>query len=137
MPVLTPRLVRAYRESRYRAGLAEIRIGRRSAAADETLAALGARQGGLISAFNPFSRRTAPGRNARHHDRLRRAARRFPSRNALACPGTDWEEPMLLVACDPRVLARLGRRFRQHAIVVLRRGAPARLLCLTPLTPEP
>ncbi|WP_376092384.1 DUF3293 domain-containing protein [Roseomonas sp. CCTCC AB2023176] len=132
MTRLTHALMRAYHDTTYRVGDGILRIGGRSAAADAALRRLGARQGGLVSAHNPFSRRTAPGRNARHHRRLVEAARRFRSVDALGGPGTDWEEPMLLVAADPRVIARLGRRFRQHAVVALRRDGPARLLRLSP-----
>lgn len=132
MARLTRALLRAYLGTTYRVGDGIVRVGRCSAAADAELCRLGTRQGSLVSAYNPYSRRTAPGRNARHHRRLAEAARRYRRADALGGPETDWEEPMLLLAADPRVVARLGRQFRQHAVVVLRLGAPARLLRLSP-----
>jgi hypothetical protein len=125
------RLLRAWRATAYEAEGAVARIGRRSAAVDRLLRRLGARQGAFVSAWNPQTRRLPPGHNARRHVALRQAARR------LACAegwgrGRSWAERHLLIAGDPRRLAALARRFRQRGIVVVRRGAPARLMLLPP-----
>ena len=57
---------------------------------------------------------------------LRRYVRRLP-----VVPGEGaargWREEHLLVVADPRRVAVLGRRFRQAAVVVVRRGQAARL----------
>jgi Protein of unknown function (DUF3293) len=125
------RLHDAYRRSTYEAAGAVARIGRRSAAIDAWLGRLGARQGGFVGAWNPYSRRMPQGWNDRMLARLRAAARRLPQAEG---GGGDrrWRERHLLVAADPRRLAVLGRRFRQAAIVTVRRGAPARLVLLRP-----
>lgn len=105
------------------------RPGRRSAAVDAALARLGVRQGGFLGAANPLSRRMPEGWNARAQARLRAAARRLP---ALAGHGSGrgWVEPHWLLGGDPRVLLRLARRFRQHGLLLVARGRPARLLAL-------
>ncbi|WP_431270395.1 DUF3293 domain-containing protein [Dankookia sp. P2] len=124
-------LERAYRRSTYEAAGAVARIGRRSVAIDAWLARVGARQGGFVGAWNPFSRPMPRGWNVRMLARLRKAARRLPQAEGS---GGDrrWRERHLLLAGDPRRLAMLGRRFRQNAIVTVRRGAPARLVLLRP-----
>jgi hypothetical protein len=58
--------------------------------------------------------------------RLRLRLRRFRIADAQGALG-NWREEMLLVGGDPRPVARLSRRFRQHATVVLRRGQRVRL----------
>lgn len=117
----------AYRRSGYEAAGAVAYIGRRSAAVDALLARLGARQGGFVTAENPFSHRMPPGWNARAMLRFDAAIRCLPS--AAGHGGwRRWREAHRLVAADPRRLLVLARRFRQRAIVVVRRGAPARLI---------
>ncbi len=69
------------------------------------------------------------GWNARMMARLRTAARRLPSAEGEG-RARGWAERHLLVAADPRRAAVLARRFRQNAIVVVRTGAPARLVLL-------
>lgn len=128
---MSAKLHRAYRRSTYEAAGAVVSIGRRSRAIDALLCRLGARQGGFVGAWNPFSRRMPRGWNDRMLARLRNAARRLPQAEGS---GGDrhWRERHLLLAGDPRRLAALGRRFRQAAIVIVRHGAPARLVVLRP-----
>jgi hypothetical protein len=143
---LPPALAAAYRRTDYTAegGRVVARIGRRSASADALLRRLGARQGGFVTAWNPFSRRMPRGWNERMLARLRARARRLGPivegwgqgrdpipgrrRHTRPPPAGAWAERHLLVAADPRRVLVLGRRFRQNAIVALRAGAPARLL---------
>jgi hypothetical protein len=125
------RLHDAYRRSDYEAAGAMARIGRRSLGIDALLLRLGARQGGFVGAWNPFSRRMPQGWNDRMLARLRDAARRLPRAEGSGGDG-PWREQHLLIAADPRRLAVLGRRFRQAAIVTVRRGGPARLVLLRP-----
>jgi hypothetical protein len=126
---MTARLHAAYAASAYEAAGAIARIGRRGAAVDALLHRLGARQGGFVTAWNPYSRRMPAGWNARMLDRLREAVRRLPAAEGHGgTPG--WRERHLLLAGDPRRLAVLARRFRQNAIVTVRLGAPARLVLL-------
>lgn len=105
------------------------RIGRRSAGVDALLRRWRVREGGFVTAWNPYSRRMPGGWNDRMLVRLRQAARRLPG-----APGEGsaqgWAERHWLLGGDPRRLAALGRRFRQTAIVVVRVGQPARLVWL-------
>jgi len=104
-----------------------VRIGRR--APDAVLVHLGGRAGGFVTAWNPFSRRMPDGWNRRMQRRLYERLRRhgvFPAEGSLG----RWREAMLLVAGDPRLLVRLGRIFRQCAIVVVQGGRCARLVLL-------
>jgi hypothetical protein len=122
-----PKLLRAYRDTHYEAAGVAIRIGRRDPALDALLRELLGRQGGLMTAWNPASRRLPDGVNRRRQLRLRehlRRARCVPAHGHLR----RWREDKLLVAADPRRLAVIARRFGQSAIVALRVGQPARLL---------
>ena len=128
---ISVRLHDAYRRSDYEAAGAVARIGRRSPDIDALLLRLGVRQGGFVGAWNPFSRRMPQGWNDRMLARLCEAAGRLPQAEGSGGNG-PWREHHLLLAGDPRRLAVLARRFRQAAIVTLRRGAPARLVLLRP-----
>ena len=128
MPGLTAALLAAYHRTEYRVGDAVIRIGGRSPGADAALRRLGAGEAALVTAHNPRSERTAPHRNARRQRRLMALTAGLPRLDAVAAPGTRWEEPMLLLGVAPHVAARLGRRFGQHAVVALRAGGPVCLL---------
>ena len=61
--------------------------------------------------------------------RLRQCLRRFAVVDAEGSLHR-WHEAMLLVAGDPRPVVRLAVRFRQRAVVILRRGRKARLRLL-------
>ncbi|MCS6930670.1 MAG: DUF3293 domain-containing protein [Acetobacteraceae bacterium] len=129
---LPPRMLRAWRATAYRLATgALVRIGRRSPAADLLLERLGARCGAIMTAWNPLGRRRPDGWNRRAGTRLAAAVRRIPAVPAEGRLG-DWREEGLLLAGDPRRAIVLARRFRQAGIVVIRRGAPARLLLLAP-----
>lgn len=127
---LPPRMLRAWRATLFTLpGGIVLRIGRRSTDADARLAELGSRCGVILTAWNPFGRRRPEGRNRRAAARLTDAARRIASVRADGRLGS-WAEEGLLLACDPRRAIALARRFRQGGIVVLRRGAPPRLVLL-------
>ena len=128
---MSARLHRAYRRSEYEAAGAVARIGGRSPDIDALLRRLGARQGGFVGAWNPYSRRMPRGWNDRMLARLREAAHRLPQAEGAGGAG-GWEERHLLIAGDARRIAVLGRRFRQVAIVAVRRGQRARLVLLQP-----
>jgi hypothetical protein len=119
-------LARAFRASRYEAGGLLLRVGRR-AGVDALLARLGAREAALLSAWNPRGRRHPEAWNRRAGRALDAALRRvarFPATSRLG----RWHEEMRAAALPwPRARA-LARRFRQAAILALRRGAPARLI---------
>lgn len=117
----------AFLRTCYEAGGITCRIGARSAAMDAFLRARGRSSAGFVTAWNPFSRRMPPGWNAQMQARLRAAARGRVLAEGWG-RGHRWAEQHLLIAGDPRCLARLALRFRQHAIVLLAPGRPARLL---------
>jgi hypothetical protein len=124
---LPPRLARAYRLTRYRAAGSDIHIGRR--APEALFGRLGARDATLVTAWNPRSRRMPEAWNHRMQRRLRQCLRRFVTVDAEGMLH-GWHEAMLLVAGDPRPVVRLAVRFRQRAVVMLRRGRKARLRLL-------
>jgi len=125
-----PRLARGWRITVYEAAGAEARLGRRSATVDALLALAGVRQGAFIGAWNPLSRAMPRGWNDRALARLRRCARMRFAEGCGHAARPPWCEHHLLMFGDPRRIAVLARRFRQHAILRLRAGVPARLLVL-------
>lgn len=124
---MPPALRAAYARTDYEAGGAVARIGRRSKAVDGLLRAGRVRAAGFVTAWNPFSRPMPRGWNERMLARLREAARGRVLAEGWG-RGTGWAERHLLVAGDPRRLATLARRFRQHAIVAVAPGHPARIV---------
>ena len=124
---LSPSLQRAYRMTRYTVAGITIRVGRRCAAVDRLLIAHSRREAGFITAYNPLSRRKPPGWNRRMQSRLVQAVRHWP---VLPAGGgwRRWYEEHLVVFAHPRRMAVLARRYRQHAIVIVRLHQPARLL---------
>jgi len=126
--LLTLTLLAAYRRTDYRSAGAVIRIGCRAPAVDRLLRCHRCREAVLITAWNPFSRRMPPGWNARMQCRLRQAVRRYPILPASG-GARGWSEDHLLVLMPAAQAAILARRFRQNAIVIVRRGQPP---CLTP-----
>lgn len=126
---MSPRLLRDWRATRYEAGGVTVRIGRRSGAADALLRWLGARRGAILGAWNPQGRRRSAGLNHKAQARLAVASRRLPSVEGRGSH-RGWSEDHILLAADPRRATVLARRFRQAGLVLLLRGAPARLVLL-------
>ena len=125
--VTRPRLLRAYRKTVYRAAGTDVRIGRQCPGA--LLAQFDARTAVILTAWNPRSRRVPEGWNHRMQQRLRQRLRRSEVVDAQGSL-RRWHEAMLLVAGDPRPIMRLAARFRQCAVVILRRGQKVRLRLL-------
>lgn len=121
--------VLAFRRTRYAVAGVVFRVGERSAALDGVLAGLNVRQAILLTAFNPGGRRLPARLNARAADRLEAALR---GRGMLAgeSGAGAWREEQWLVAAPEAWLKRLGRRFRQLAMLRLRRGRGPCLLML-------
>ena len=124
-----PRLLRAYRQTRYTADGIDIRIGRRNAAMDAWLADHGAQTGVLITAWNPRSRQMPRGWNVSMQRRLAEHLHR------CMCVNADgrlrrWHEAQILVLSPRKPAERIAMRFRQRGIVVLQRRHPARLIIL-------
>jgi hypothetical protein len=124
---MPPRLLRAYRRTRYSAGGIVVRIGRR--VPDALFAQVGTREAVFVTAWNPRSRRTPTGLNACMQRRLAERLRRFV---VVPADGTlgRWHEAHLLVATDVRRMLRMARIFRQLGVVAVRRGQRARLVLL-------
>jgi hypothetical protein len=125
--LIRPALLRAYRNTIYRVGQAEIRIGRRSPEMDRLLLAHKVRTASLLSAENPYSIRKPPGWNRRMHHRLKETIR---YRMVLSATGQwqNWTERHFLLFGDPRPVIKLAYHFRQNAIVIVRLRQPAHLL---------
>lgn len=86
----------------------------------------------FAGAWNPFSRRYPRRSNHRWLSRLRLAARRLVALEGMgrACRPRPWGEEHLLLRAPAARGAVLARRFRQDAILVLRRFGPARIVLL-------
>ncbi len=119
-------LMRAFARTRYEAGGATVRIGRRSPALDALLRRAGAREAAFVTAWNPFSKPMPRGWNDRMQARLRKALGARVIADGWGS-GQAWAERHLLAAGPPRRIASLARRFRQHAIVAVAPGRPARI----------
>jgi hypothetical protein len=126
---VSPRLLRAYRQTHYTAEGIDIRIGRRSAAMDAWLADHGAQTGVLITAWNPRSRPMPGGWNARMQRQLAEHIHRCVYVNADGRL-RRWHEAQILVLAPRKPAERLALRFRQRGIVVVQRHHPVRLIIL-------
>ena len=129
MPRVSPRLLRAWRDTSYEAGGLAVRIGQRSAALDDVLRSMGAAVGAFVAAGNPDGRVWPAGRNARLLAALLEQARRLPHRLGQGV-GRQWREAHVLLACSLRRAVVLARRFRQAGLVLVERGRRARLVLL-------
>jgi hypothetical protein len=126
---MRPALLKAYRSTRYQVAEAVVRIGRRCPEIDGLLMAQRAREAAFITAYNPRSRRMPEGWNQRMQGRLLQMLGRgrvLPAQGSWRC----WSEAHLVVFGDTRLAGRWARRFRQHAIVIVRLRQPARLKLL-------
>ena len=146
---MDPRRLRAWRASSYEAAGAVARIGRRSAAIDALLRRMGVRAAAFVGAWNPGGRRVAAGLNRIAGRRLAEAARRLVCRaghggftrddrrwhhrrSESRDPTKAWREAHLLIGVPPGRAVVLARRARQGGLVLVRIGAPARLVLLGP-----
>ncbi len=121
-----PRRMRAFRTTVYCAGGAVAQVGRRCPALDSMLHQ---QAGAFIGAWNPAARLAPLGRNLRAGRALQDHLRAVPYLTGVG-QGRGWREEHWFAVMDPRRAAVLARRFRQAAIVTLRRGQPARLRLL-------
>ena len=122
------RLERAYVCTDYAVGNAVLRIGLDPSATSRVLRT--ARRAAIVTAANPESRVLLRALNIRRNARLRAALGRFLCSETIARdPIGDWpdERGWLVRGISPAEAASIARRFRQNAIVLLRRGAAPRL----------
>ena len=117
---LSPALLAAYRATSYRACGVEVRIGRRVTGLAQPAV--------FLTAWNPRSRRMPAGWNRRMQQRLRACLAACPELHAAEGSLRRWREEMLLAGIPPARAVVLARRFRQHAVVVVMPGRPARLV---------
>lgn len=131
------RLRAAYEATDYRvdAGLQGsfvIRVGTCAPAADALLAAAGAESWAFITACNPRSRPLPAAENLARMQRLEEVVRHRGLAHhcgaGVAADGAWPAEPSLFViGLEEGAAVALARTFDQHAVVVGRRGGPARL----------
>ena len=132
-------LIAAYRGTRYAVlgpdggTLAEARVGEHVAAVDDVLDAHGGRAGVFITAWNPRSAPTSDEENAVAHSRL---AAQLAEQGIVALPhagfGEDpaWRAEHGFFAIDlaETDAVTLAVEHAQNAVVVVERGAAARLV---------
>ncbi len=116
-----------------------IRCGATSAEVDALLAATGHDHWAYVTACNPRSERLSAAANAERMARLGTLVRDrgLPHfAGAGIASGGDWppEQSLLILGITTAEAAELGRSFEQFAIVVGRRGEPARLMWIDPET---
>ena len=131
-------LIAAYRSTSYRivggdgSILAEARIDEPSAAVDTILVANRAGSGVFITGWNPRSEPTEPAANAAAHDRLERALRdrgiRFLAHVGVGADPSWSEHGLFALDLAVEHALALADALGQHAVVLVRRGEPARLL---------
>lgn len=114
----TGQLARAFRETRYEIAGTVARPGRRAPEMLALLRRMGAREGAILTAWNPLARRCPEGWNRRANKRLDEACRRIPMRRGHG-RGRNWAEEHRLLATRPGQAIRLARRFRQLAILLV------------------
>jgi len=126
---MTPRLLRAYRQTRYEAAGIPVFVGRRSRGMDALLRRHGSRAGVFVTAWNPYSRLMPTAWNNRQQRALLARLRR---RIAIQADGgwRGWHEAHALVLAAPPMVIRLARSFRQNAVVAVRPGQKAVLRLL-------
>lgn len=132
------RLQAAYEATTYRVatgprGGFAIRVGARSEDADSLLAAAGAESWAFITAANPRSVPLADAENAARMARLeeivvRRGLVHHRGAGVGAEAGWPPEPSLLVLGLSEAEAVALARQFDQLAILVGRRGAPARLV---------
>jgi hypothetical protein len=123
---MTPRLLRAWRQTKYEVNDIVFHVGRRSPELDALLRGAGVRSAVLIGADNPFSRRMPDGWNRRMRARL---AERLRRRIVLPAFGTGrgWCEQHFFVLGPVGFSQRIARVARQNGIVIIKRGQPPTL----------
>lgn len=114
-----------------------IRVAATAGEIDALLSRAGVETWAFITAVNPRSVRLSAAVNA---ERMARLAARLDDRGLAHLPGEGagddpaWpaEPSVLVLGIDEREAVALAREFDQHAIVVGRRGEPARLVWVAP-----
>lgn len=120
----------AYAATTYRFGAVGLRIGRRRGV-DRLLGRLRCRRAAVLTAWDPFSVERGAAANRAAQARLRALLpRALPGCGVPDDPARRGEAMLLAPGLAPREAARLARRCRQNAILLLRRGAAPELRLL-------
>ncbi len=112
-----------------------IRVGEKSRQVDQLLCRSKARSAVFITAWNPFSLKRGMHTNQQAHRRLSSVLWRWRTPyfegegRGDSCNWTP-ERSVLALRVTRRTAKRLGRRFRQNAVVLVSYGKPAELLML-------
>jgi hypothetical protein len=132
-------LISAYLETDYVAHgngrVVVVRIGQQSMVVDALLARMHARNGALITAWNPFSKSLSLGANEYWNRDLKRyliiRGVTFVEGEGRGRVGEWPPEPTIFAFGISRTEASaIGRRYRQNAIVYVPQGRPAELVML-------
>lgn len=137
------RLIAAYRRTNYFVGEGDdailIRVDETCSPLDRLLEEAGVSEWAFVTAWNGMDER--PDLNDVRQRRLIAdiAAAGWSVRHGVGrSPENDWAEDSVLILGSHRAEAEaLGRRYQQRAIVVGRRGDPARLVMLDEESPLP
>jgi Protein of unknown function (DUF3293) len=109
-----------------------LRVGQRNRVFERLLRRCRVRYWAFVSACNPGSRRLSCWRNAARASRLAGMTkawrlRTLPGEGVADDPDWGAEVSLLILGIAPARALKLARQFGQHAVVVGRRGDPARL----------
>lgn len=121
-------LIKAFNATDFIVGGVAIRVGRRSLAVDQLLADRCVHACAFITAFDPFSTRTSIGINLARDHALRRELRL--ARIEFTRAAGNGEAGVVAFGISRVQASRIGRQFRQDAIVYARFGRPAELITL-------
>ena len=110
-----------------------LRIGEKSRRLDLILGRLGATRWAFMTAWNPLSQLRSPWYNVHRQRALLRAVENSGwqwLRGLAQSDAEDWpaEPGLLVVGIGAAQARRLGRRFRQYAVVLGDRGKASRLV---------
>ena len=131
-----PQLVAAYVATSYIVDTPNrrtvLRVGQRNRVFEHLLRRCRVRSWAFVSGCNPGSRRLSRWRNAARASRLVRTTkawglRTLPGEGVPDDPDWGAEVSLLILGITPARALRLARHFGQYAVVVGRRGDPARL----------
>jgi hypothetical protein len=106
-------------------------VGQRNRPLERLLHRQHRRDWAFLTAWNPRSRRLPRWRNERRQRALARLLPLALLGAGVAADGRWAEESLLAFGVPPGRARRLARQFGQNAVVVGRRGVPARLLWCT------
>ena len=141
MTAVTPELVEAYKRTRYRVDGSppfHLRVDVPSAPLAALMTRFGAASAALITAWNPYSAPCTAEENARVQGRLQAELEALglgivPGFGEWEDAPSEGEPSFLVIGIDAARACDLGRRYRQHAILLAEGDAVPRLVLLSPV----